>query len=267
LGAINNNGLALGSSPYNISFASVGTGLTNAEVNTYSRLLWGLQYNLGRSTIVTQSLLLNLDAGNRTSYPGSGSTWFDISGNNKNGVLYNGPTFNSADGGSIVLDGVNDYVSGSGTLLTTQGTLIVWFKTSNTYSNNYLFTIPLAGGANGFDLGFGGSSTFRGIVVTTNGSKFLNYTTTYSDNNWHMGAITYSASNAVLYYDGVARTTDTTLSGSLQQNANGQYYIGSFDGTGYYVAASISNAVIYNRALTAAEITQNYNATRGKFGI
>jgi hypothetical protein len=167
-----------------------------------------------------------------------------------------------------VFDGINDYVSGTGVLLTTQGTLIIWFKTINTYSNNYLISLPwTSSGNNGFDLGFGGTNIFRGIVVTTTGLADIQYTTTYSDNNWHMGALTYSASNAILYYDGIARTTNTTVSGSLRQTATGEFNIARFGSFGAYSAATISNAFIYNRALSSSEILQNYNAQKSRFGL
>jgi hypothetical protein len=180
----------------------------------------------------------------------------------------NGPTFNSANGGSIVFDGTNDYVSGTGVLLTTQGTLIIWFKTINTYSNNYLISLPwTSSGNNGFDLGFGGTNIFRGIVVTTTGLADIQYTTTYSDNNWHMGALTYSASNAILYYDGIARTTNTTVSGFLRQTATGEFNIARFGSFGAYSAITASNAIVYNRALSASEVLQNYEALKSRYGL
>ena len=219
--------------------------------------------------LVTNGLVLDLDAAKLASYPGSGTTWRDISGNNLTGSLVNGPTFSGiGKQAAIVFDGSNDYAIGNGVFVTTEATLIVWFKTSNTYGNNYLLSLPwVSSGNNGFDLGFGGSTTFRGIVVTTSGFKELNYTTTYSDNNWHMAAMTYSASNAVLYYDGIARTTDTTLSGFLRQTTNGEFNLARFGSFGSYAAANISSAQIYNRALSATEITQNFNALRGRYGI
>ena len=218
--------------------------------------------------IVTNGLVLNLDAAKVDSYPGTGTTWRDISGNNNNGTLTNGPTFSGiGKQAAIVFDGVDDYVSGSGTKLTTQGTIITWFKTSNTYPNNYLFSLPFAsGGSNGFDLGFGGSTSFRGIVVTTSTYAELTYTTTYSDNNWHMGALTYSGTTATLYYDGVARNS-ASITGSLLQTANGEFNVARFGSYGAYAAASISNATVYNRALSADEVSQNFNALRGRYGI
>ena len=218
--------------------------------------------------IVTNGLVLDLDAAKVASYSGTGTSWNDISGNNNNGTLVNGPTFSGiGKQASIVFDGVDDFVSGSGTVLTTQGTIITWFKTSNTYTNNYLFSLPwVSSGNNGFDLGFGGTTTFRSIVVTTSTYVELTYTTTYSDNNWHMGAITYSGTTATLYYDGVARTS-ASITGSIRQQANGEFNIARFGSFGGYVAASISNATVYNRALSATEVSQNFNALRSRYGI
>lgn len=218
--------------------------------------------------IVTNGLVLDLDAAKVDSYPGTGTSWNDISGNNNNGTLTNGPTFSGiGKQASIVFDGVDDYILGSGTKLTTQGTIITWFKTSNTYTNNYLFSLPFAsGGNNGFDLGFGGTTAFRGVLATTVSQTILTYTTTYSDNNWHMGALTYSGATATLYYDGVARTS-ALITGSLLQTVNGEFNVARFGSFGAYVAASISNATVYNRALSAAEVSQNFNALRGRYGI
>jgi len=217
--------------------------------------------------IATQGLVLDLDAAIKGSYPGTGTTWTDISNNGNNGTLINGPTFSSADYGSIVFDGTNDFVSGSGVFLPTQGTITVWFKTSNTYTNNYLFSLPwVSSGNNGFDLGFGGTTTFRGIITTTSGNAEITYSTTYSDNNWHMGALTYNGTNAILYYDGVARNSASTT-GTIRQTANGEFNVARFGSFGAYVAASITNVTVYNKALSATEITQNFNALRGRYGI
>ena len=98
--------------------------------------------------IVTDGLVLALDAANAKSYPGSGTTWSDLSGNRNTGTLTNGPTFNSGNGGGIVFDGVDDYVDcgNSSTLQINQGTISAWVKTSSpgssfrgiiTKQNNY----------------------------------------------------------------------------------------------------------------------------------
>jgi len=78
--------------------------------------------------IITNGLILCLDAASTKSYPGSGTTWFDRSGNGNNGVLTNGPTFSSTNGGSIVFDGTNDYVQVAGSVTISTGTFIAWVK-------------------------------------------------------------------------------------------------------------------------------------------
>jgi hypothetical protein len=219
--------------------------------------------------VVTDGLVMYLDAGNNRSYASGSTSWLDLSRGGNNGSLVNGPTFSSANGGSIVFDGTNDFVSGSNIILTTEGTLIVWFKTSNTYSNSYLLSLPFSsGGNNGFDLGFGGSNNFRGIITTTLGGSIpLSYITTYSDNQWHMGALTYAAFSSVLYYDGISRTVSTQNSGILRQTTNGEFNIARFGSFGAYVAANIALAQIYNKALSAQEVLQNYNALKGRFNL
>ena len=93
-----------------------------------------------RFGIVQDGLVLNLDASNTLSYPGSGTTWFDLTSNNNDGTLVNGPTFDSANGGSIVFDGINDYVSFTTPPSTNSGTekssINVWIKTGTNVSNN-----------------------------------------------------------------------------------------------------------------------------------
>ena len=81
-----------------------------------------------------------------------------------------------------------------------------------------------------------------------------------------MGALTYSGTTATLYYDGVARTS-ASITGSLLQTVNGEFNVGRFGSYGAYIAASISNATVYNRALSATEVSQNFNALRGRYGI
>ena len=80
--------------------------------------------------VVTTGLQLYLDAGNASSYSGSGTAWNDLSGNSRNGTLTNGPTYSSADGGSIVFDGADDFVQCSGSLTVTAATFVTWIRRS-----------------------------------------------------------------------------------------------------------------------------------------
>ena len=89
--------------------------------------------NLGSSgPIITSGLVLFLDAGNTSSYPGSGTTWTDLSGNGNNGTLTNGPTYTSSNGGAIVFDGINDFVnSGSSISLPGDISVFAWVYASS----------------------------------------------------------------------------------------------------------------------------------------
>lgn len=228
-----------------------------------------LKGRYGIPDIVTNGLVLNLDAGNPYSYlsGSSGTTWTNVApiSSSISGTLTNGPVYAN---GAITFDGSNDYVIGNGVFVTTEATSIVWFRTSNTYSNNYLLALPwISAGSNGFDIGFNGTNSLMGVVITTSGNVVFSYPTTYSDNKWHMAAMTYSASNASLYYDGLLVATTSSLSGPLRQTTNGEFNIARFGSFGAHVAANISSAQVYNRALSAAEIQQNFNALRGRYGI
>jgi hypothetical protein len=127
-------------------------GATGANTASLSAsLAWiGTQTNLMASNfeyenIVTDGLVMNLDAGFVGSYPTTASTWYDISGNNNSGSLTNGPTFNPANSGSIVFDGADDFVSIIETNLT-DWSVSAWFKYNYTASNVTIFNLPISSG-------------------------------------------------------------------------------------------------------------------------
>jgi hypothetical protein len=220
-------------------------------------------------SIVKDGLVLYLDAGSPNSYyDKSSTTWKDISGGNNNGTLTNGPTYNADSGGNIVLDGTNDYVIGDGINLTTQGTLIVWFKTSVSQNNKYIIAMPwVSAGSNGFELSLT-TTTFRGsVTTTTTGYVEINHIVSYNNNNWHMGSLTYNSTKSILYYDGVATSVGTNQVGTLSQTSNGEYNVGRFGSYGAYFTGNVGIAQVYDRALSATEILQNFNATKTRFGL
>jgi len=214
--------------------------------------------------IVTSGLVLALDAGSTKSYPGSGTTWFDRSGNRNNGTLTNGPTFSSANGGSIVFDGGDDYVL-TGFTSSVAFTWNTWFKTdvvSSGYKNiisiktpNYILMLMDSGSNN---MGFWTSDGLNG--------KSLN-----------MGPI----STTVWYYASFVREGNsitngykTYLNGSFKGNFNTGTWsssdvlvLGGRTDTAQYFDGNIACAQIYNRALSATEVSQNFNATRRRFGL
>ena len=218
--------------------------------------------------IVTDGLVLALDAANTRSYPGSGIFWNDISGNSNNSTLISGPTFSSADGGSILLDGTNDYVKGvHNSQLDTTGSMTgaCWFKLTDTASD----WVRVLGKGDSTNRTFGlwyntGSNTF---LYQRYGSSYSNVSTTsftVALNTWWNMVGTSSGSSHVLYLNGEAVSSGST--GSTFHSSTDPYQIG-YAGYHTYHQGNVANCKIYNRALSAAEVLQNFDAMRGRFGL
>ena len=232
--------------------------------------------------IVTNGLVLCLDASDKKSYPGTGTTWFDRSGNGINGTLVNGPIFSSSNGGAVVFDGSDDYIllNDPIALKNQNFTISIWInpqvqftsiisiidfdhsggplqgwvlqsEDATTNRNFYLAWYdgsqfqPLLGGSYGVGKGIQiTTSVWQNIVYSKNGTSLLGY------------------KNGIQVYTGAGI------------NSNISYTVGKNLRIGNYVLANnrgfrgnISNTSIYNRTLTPQEITQNFNATRGRYGI
>ena len=223
--------------------------------------------------IVTDGLVLALDAGNPKSYTSGSTTWRDKSGNGNDGTLTNGPTFSSDNGGGIVFDGVDDYVGISGyDYLTVEGTFSVWYKTSSTDretlygiigTSDVRFIVNYRPGTAGPILGHIGVNIDYGVF-----SPYADVGSSLYDGNWHNVAVSWigSTPSAIIYFDGEAKTTSyihqSTFSGKSIPHLN----IGR-ETSGNLLNGSIAIAKIYNRALSASEIQQNYNALKGRFGL
>ena len=213
--------------------------------------------------ISTSGLVLALDAGNHISYPGSGTSWTDLSGNSNNGTLTNGPTFNSGNGGSIVFDGSNDYVAlgTSGfSFGSSAGTLSGWARaTTAAVSNGYWI----------ISYGSATTSQSRFIGIYNQTYYFGGYSNDITAsgvqlNTWFNMVGVYDGTNASMYINGVLVSGPTAKTWNTISN-NAQ--IGRQTNGGEYWNGNIAQVSIYNRALTASEILQNYNATKGRFGL
>ena len=232
------------------------------------------QYAFGR--IVTDGLVLAVDAADKNSYPGSGTTWNDMSGNGSNGTLTNSPTFNSANGGSIVFDGVDDYsTTTAGQAFyqyTNQLSVSWWVKRNGT----------ITGGAGG------GQCTFNSDNMTTNvwlmhgntdntiifyvndTGVWRNIATPILDNNtWYLLTGTISSSNILMYTNGILTSTSTGISTGIVNNSNSivGWGLDPRYGAGRFFNGSIANCQVYNRTLSASEILQNYNAQKSRFNL
>jgi hypothetical protein len=204
---------------------------------------------------------MNLDAGNSASYPGTGTTWTDLTGNGNNGTLVNGPTFDSSNGGSIVFDGTDDFVSISGTRTLSLFTMICWIK-RNGIQDGY-DGIMYDRNPGGTGMHFDNSGDY--LHYSLNGSEF-NWPSglLIPNNTWCMVAYVQEPTQSVLYVNtssaiNAKSSSSTTLSGlTLGADAGGA--IRHFNG-------NFAISMLYNRNLLTSEINQNFNAIKSRYGL
>jgi hypothetical protein len=223
-------------------------------------------------SIVTQGLVLALDAADRNSYPGSGTTWTDLSGNGRNGTLVNGVGYNSGNGGSLSFDGVNDYGTVSSVTPNT-GDFTVGFiyQLTGTEGRGGLVERKPSSPFNGFSLGQGGVGNWAVTVSgTSNFDNRLAVTFIYPTiNTWYFDVSVYSNETTLTgYRNGVSIGSSTGVSqGNLStQGTRTNFLIANRDNE-TSLPCRVAYVLAYNRALTATEISQNFNATRSRFGI
>lgn len=242
--------------------------------------------------IVTNGLVLYLDAANRQSYVSGSTVWNDVSNNGNTGTLTNGPTFSSANGGSIVFDGVNDYVDcgNSSTLSFTQGggidipfSINLWvYPTSyglGALQYSMLVSKSQFIGIWTREFVTGISSTTVSFNLFVNNFNYIGIdgTTPLSLNTWSNVCFTYDGSKTLsglkLYINSNLQTTTTSSAGTYtgMSNTGVNVNIGRQNNTGGdsgYLKGNIANTIIYrNKTLNQTEVLQNYNATKTRFGL
>ena len=219
--------------------------------------------------IVENGLVLALDVGNSKSYPGSGDIWTDLSGNGRNGTLSTTSIgYNSDNGGSLVFDGTDDQVTVSGSSFTvTASTWIVWMWRNgiDSYDGILFSRVPQAVGIN-FLAGGPLSYTYEG---TSPGPGFnWNSNLIPPDSAWSMVAFTFTSTGATAYlYQASGLTTASNNYNHPNVTVNGLRVGNDAALAGRFYQGRISQALIYNRALTATEIQQNYLATKSRYGL
>lgn len=231
------------------------------------------------NNIVRDGLVLYLDAANEKSYIVSGTTWTDLSQSGANGALINGPTYNPSNSGSIVFDGVNDYVSIPYTIqnsFTNKISINVWFNAQS-------FDTAANDGVTLFNKN---TSTFTypyviwGSFIYPNGryamsiSDGINRTLVISSevlslNTWYNLTFTYDGTTLRLYKNGVQDASFNTVSYTLGQNTVNPAIGNNPILTGYndWFKGNIAMTQLYNKGLSATEVLQNYNATKYRFGL
>jgi hypothetical protein len=231
----------------------------------------GIQYN---PRAVTSGLVLALDAGNTKSYPGSGTAWTDLSGRGNTGTLQNSPTYSSANGGSLAFNGTSNYIDlGNPSSLNILGTVTVnaWVNANVINSGvNVWYTIFEKGYDGSFDQLYFRFTEGQLQIGSYRQSDLTNFSTTYTGltvNTWYNLVGQYNGTSWIIYVNGaqVASTTTTGILASTAPCGIGAAYIS----TGYarFFNGKISQVSVYNRALSATEISQNFNALRGRYRI
>jgi hypothetical protein len=237
--------------------------------------------------IITRGLVLHVDASAPESYPGSGTTWADLSPSATNATLTNGPTYSSVGSGSIVFDGVDDYAT-IGNILDFNGstgfTISTWMRTTNTSNPNpwtimgkAIINFPYTGYQLGFNTSTGTSPDIGkiGVALVDNNVTVMRKLTTgtYNNGTWYNIVLSYDGSKTragmLLYINGTIPSLidqdQSSFAGSLSNSAN--FQVGARNGTAQPFPGNVATAMTYNRALSAAEILQNYNIQRNRFGI
>ena len=225
----------------------------------------------------TSGLEIYLDASLTSSYPGSGTTWFDITGNGHDLSLVNGPTFSSTDGGRIGFVGSSSQYGdfGAKSIISNSFSFQMWinWKSLNfSGKHNYLFSMGY--NANDAYLFFRSTpSTYESLSVNGVGSVSSFSTTNSSPaaSTWAMITITKDSSgNYELYLDNTSISTGTS---ATNVGSGLTYQIGYATprnpsyGTFYYLNADLGSFALYNRELTSGEVTSNFNATKTRFGL
>lgn len=229
--------------------------------------------------IVRDGLRIYLDAGIVSSYPGSGTTWTDLSGNGYNATLVNGPTYTTTKGGALVFDGYDD-----------RGEINVnsWIRSNSsayTFSSFFYYNGGNAGGApyclmtspndsnnnDGFwqhlNLGPWLWRTEDNSAGETGGT--IEASSGFSNGNWYHEATVVKTNALSFYRNGIliANISTTFNWANLRNDHTAYLYIGTGYGENYYMNGYIANFALYNRELSAAEILQNFNANRRRFGV
>jgi hypothetical protein len=277
------------------ALAFIGDGLSETEAANFYTAVQKFNTSLGRQigtpVYNTNGLVVNLDAGNANSYPGTGTTWFDLASGN-NGTLVNGLTYDVNNGGSINFDGVNDYVVVSDTPFRfgNQFTFNLWFYWDGLNKTNVAFFGKRSGsagnyaqysmGINNGDLQYGGTGKvlffYARVDGSVGGNDPLDISLTYtlpSTPGIYNVSVTMDATSQKMYINGtLVNTTNKNVSGKTYNITGRDLLIGASRddaGTGAiaFLNGKIYSISAYGRTLSDSEVLQNFNNTRGRFGL
>ena len=239
--------------------------LTSRLTKTGTLLVNGTFDEYTGAPVVNSSLKLWLDAGQLSSYPGTGTTWTDLSGSGNNGTITNGPLWEGlTNGGAFTFNGSTQYTTttlDSGTIR--DGTLSAWCYPIASPNAAYYDGIIDGDLPGSYGTGIGiNNGTYQAIL---NNQFWTTIGQAVTLNQWVMVSMTFTATTAIFYLNGAQAATLTYTRGAVSPGTN--YLVGKSAANARYFNGRISTAMVYNRALTANEIAQNYNSLAARYGL
>jgi len=234
---------------------------------------------IGTTNVIQRGLVLHLDASTTGSYPGSGTNWYDLSSNLSNGVLTNGPTYDSTSGGNITFDGSNDMVwvnNNVSNLFSNTFTQMAWvyyLSDTGTYQGIFWGEGAVAGGS-GYQmllsfLSVNSTSCSTHCRVNNSVTGWSNNDNTLGivmTNSWKHVAWSFNNGTTKMYLNGSLQWTDTSR-GSYVGGTSSPFVIGGRNDAALCSNMRVANVLCYNRTLTDSEILQNYNIQKSRFGL
>ena len=233
----------------------------------------GVLYN---SRIVTDGLVFCVDAANKRSYPGAGTTWTDLTSEDNNVTLVNGPVFDSNNGGSILFDGTDDYGwfnrnGGTNFDGKDQISICTWVNYQSTGSlDSYVMMEDLFASDLGepVRMAISPSGTFKADICSTNSCIVNSTDVTVVTNQWFNFSFTYDGAYIKNYINSnfISSVLQSgNIDTPLESNARWLLGCGEITRGERFSNVKLASIQMYNRALSANEVQQNYNATRGRF--
>ena len=235
----------------------------------------------GGPDIVNDGLVMHLDAGNYRSYVSGSTTWYDLCGSGITGSLVNGPAYNTGSKGNIVFDGVNDHVrfARPTDFATSSFSVMVWVKyTVKPWKGNYSDLQIIIDNAHscpsqcGFVMqdrpDLGGYMSFGKISPTSGCPQGAMSNTVTGDNKWHCITGVADSLYSYIYVDGVYHNSGSTAGFNPKPSITlGMWQGDNGNSQDRFLTGQIGMVQLYNKVLSANEIKQNYNATKGRFGL
>jgi len=236
---------------------------------------------LGGPKAITSGLIFTLDAADRISYPGTGTSWIDVSGNGRVGTLNNGVTYTNERSGTLVFDGTNDYVSIPFSNALNNCTIEMMFKATSASALVYILGLSNAGSStNSFQINMNDGSTIYAFWNSDgNPLSYVSKTgsngsySDYTDSTWRHYVFTRNTSTTTNHFMNGVQVPNSLVTRVGDQTTQ-------FGGNGFtlnigtrrqadtfFFVGNIAVVRIYNRELSAAEVQQNYNSLRGRYGI